>query len=80
MCREDCGGVTDTVFDLSLGEVLDVPQARPTEVRVHEYGAVKIRIIKDCVAQISSLEVSTVQAGIDEVSPGKIPSFKAGPR
>jgi hypothetical protein len=80
MRREDRGGVTDTVLDLSLGEILDMPQARSTKVRIRKNGAGKIRAIKDCAAQICSLEVGTVQARIGQVSPGHICSFKFGPR
>jgi len=80
MRREDRGGVADTLLDLSLGEIPDVPQACSTKVRVRENGAGKIRTIKDCAAQICGLEIGTVQARISEVSPGHICIFKFGPR
>jgi len=71
-------GIADTVVDLSLSEVLHVPQARPTEVRVGEHSLGKIRIVKEGAAQIRSLEVSPVQAGIGEINPRHIGSLKIG--
>ena len=40
-------GIADTVVDLSLSEVLHVPQARPTEVRVCQNGVGKICVVEE---------------------------------
>jgi hypothetical protein len=80
MSWQDCSGVTGTVFDLSLGEILNVLQARSTEVRVREHGVVEIRVVKNGVAQVGSLEVSPVQARIGKISPRQVCSFEVGCR
>jgi hypothetical protein len=66
--REHRGPITETVVDLRLGEILNVPQVRPFQIRLCEDGAAEIRIIKNCMAQISSLEIGAVQPRIGEVS------------
>src|ERR1700758_3078351 len=55
------------IVELSLSKVLSMLQARPTEVRVHEHRAIKVRIVKDCTLQIGTLEVGSVQTGIGKV-------------
>jgi hypothetical protein len=69
MSRQNRGGVTDTMSDLSLGEILNVAQARPNEIGFRQLGAAEIRVVKNGVAQICSLEVGPVQARIGKVSP-----------
>jgi hypothetical protein len=62
--REHSGPITETVIDLRLGEILNVPQVRSFQIRLCEDGAPKIRIIKNCMAQISSLEIGAIQPRI----------------
>jgi hypothetical protein len=50
MCRENRGDIADAEVDLTLREILDMPQARSSQIRIREDGAAKIRIIKNCVA------------------------------
>jgi hypothetical protein len=68
--------VAGAMVDLSLGEVLGLLEARPTEVRIYEHSAIEVRIVKDRALQIGSLEVGSVQAGVRKVSPRQVSSLK----
>jgi len=73
---QDGRGVAGAIVDLSLGKVLGMLQAGPTEIRVYEHRAIKIRIVKDRTLQIGTLEVGSVQASIGKVGPRQVRRLK----
>ena len=77
---QDSRGVAGAIVDLSLGKVLGMLQARPVEVRAHEYRAIKVNIVEDRTSQISTLEVGSVQTGIGKVGSREVRGLKVARR
>jgi hypothetical protein len=50
MRREDRSGIAEGYVDLTLREIVNVEQTRPSQIGVRQDGAIKICMVKDCIA------------------------------
>lgn len=61
------GGIADGEIDLTLCEILDMPQVRTCQICARQDGVIKICMVKNCATQVRVCEVRPIQSRVGEV-------------